>query len=459
MCGGTMKKLRKFNAGMALGSLTAAIALFAGAPGAVAQQATGDQAVSGQAAPGGGSFPGSFLVPGTNTSIKIGGFAKGVLIYDMDAAPGAASNADVTVTSAIPLEGSLTHQLHGALRMHARQSNINVDVRTPTSYGELDTFILLDFFGQNVAQAQNGANTQNARLVLAYGTLGPLLVGQTLSLWYDGDALAETVDPTPTIGVMNGLTNRQPQIRYTYAGPNGISLALSIENPENEGVTNVAGAGAFATGTLATGGLPAGAAALDRIPDFILRARWDQSWGHIAATGIVRDMRLVAVGVPRVSETGYGGELTGHLNTFGKDTLKGQFLIGKGLGHYMSNFGPSAGLQVSALAGTTALSGLANSWGANIGYTHWWTNELRSSVTGGYERNQNQTGIITLASAQNALEKRHYGALVNLIWSPVPQVDLGIEYEWAKRQVQSAAGGVSDHGFLQRIETEAVFKF
>ena len=26
-----------------------------------------------QRAPGGGSFPGSFLVPGTNTSIKIGG--------------------------------------------------------------------------------------------------------------------------------------------------------------------------------------------------------------------------------------------------------------------------------------------------------------------------------------------------------------------------------------------------
>src|SRR6185312_13702920 len=173
MCGGTMKKLSKFNAGMALGSLTAAVALLAGAPGAVAQQATGDQAVSGQAAPGGGSFPGSFLVPGTNTSIKIGGFAKGVLIYDLGKTT---SEPDVTVVQGIPLSGSANP--HGGLRMHARQSNINVDVRTPTSYGELDTFILLDFFGQNVAANESGANTQNARLVLAYGTLGPLLVGQ-----------------------------------------------------------------------------------------------------------------------------------------------------------------------------------------------------------------------------------------------------------------------------------------
>ncbi len=44
---------------------TSAVALRAGMPDAGAP-----------AAPAGGSFPGSFLVPGTNTSIKIGGFIK-----------------------------------------------------------------------------------------------------------------------------------------------------------------------------------------------------------------------------------------------------------------------------------------------------------------------------------------------------------------------------------------------
>ena len=59
-----MTKSRKLSALTALGSLTAAVALLAGSPDA-----------SAQTAPGGGSFPGSFLVPGTNTSVKIGGFA------------------------------------------------------------------------------------------------------------------------------------------------------------------------------------------------------------------------------------------------------------------------------------------------------------------------------------------------------------------------------------------------
>jgi len=70
-----MKKVSKINIGMSLGSLTAVVAIVAGTPIAHADQAQGtnDSSESGQAAPGGGSFPGSFLVPGTNTSIKIGG--------------------------------------------------------------------------------------------------------------------------------------------------------------------------------------------------------------------------------------------------------------------------------------------------------------------------------------------------------------------------------------------------
>src|SRR6185437_7153114 len=128
-CGGKMKKVRKFNAAVALGSLTAAVALLAGAP-----------AASAQTAPGGGSFPGSFLVPGTNTSIKIGGYAKIVGIYDIKGVPAAAANVgnpDVEVPAAIPLSGSGAAGAHGALRFHARQSNINLDSRTPTAYGDL----------------------------------------------------------------------------------------------------------------------------------------------------------------------------------------------------------------------------------------------------------------------------------------------------------------------------------
>src|SRR5579871_6312653 len=69
--GGQQMKIRKLNAATALGSLTASVALLAGMQGAHAQ-----------GAPGAGSFPGSFLVPGTQTSFKVGGYIKFDYTYD-----------------------------------------------------------------------------------------------------------------------------------------------------------------------------------------------------------------------------------------------------------------------------------------------------------------------------------------------------------------------------------------
>lgn len=430
---------------MALGSLTAAVALLAGSPDANAQ-----------AAPGGGSFPGSFLVPGTNTSIKVGGFAKIVGIYDMSARQG-----DTIATDTIVLRGSANSSLGRATRLHARQSNISVDSRTPTAYGDLTTFVLVDFFGQNTSQVENQSNTQNARVVYAYGTLGPFLAGQWLSLWADTDAIVESVDPTGHVATNDGLSNRSPQFRYTFAAPGGFSAAVSIENPEVEGFAQVGAAGTPFTAN-STGGV-------DRYPDLIARVRLDQAWGHAAISGLYRDMRVTSPAVgpatgtslaaaDRANKSAYGVQASGHLNTFGKDSLKATFQAGKGLGHYMSDFRDTVtnGLVVNTATGAAAVP---YSWGANAGYTHWWTAALRSSIEAGYSHNDTESGIITAAGAQNGYDKRHYGARVNLIWSPVPQVDLGIEYDWGRRVTQTSTATTGNTGNMNRLEVESVFKF
>jgi hypothetical protein len=475
MCGGKMKKLSKFNAGMALGSLTAAVALLAGTPVASAQTTAGasdDTSVSGQAAPGGGSFPGSFLVPGTNTSIKIGGFAKGVYIFDASAADGAGVDADVVAAGAIPLDGSAAHQLHGATRIHARQSNFSFDVRTPTAWGELDTFILTDFFGQNTAQAMGGSNTQNARLVLAYGTLGPVLVGQGLTLFFDGQAIGETVDPTASIGVNNGLTNRQPQFRYTWVGAGGLSVAASVEEPVWEVVANdgtsatAAGTGPAGAALIANAAAVGGGGFINRYPDFLARVQLDQSWGHVGLGGVVREQEPRGIGVHRFSDTGWGLILGGHLNTFGKDTLRGEAIVGKALGHYLSQFGATAGVEATSLVNGVGFASTAPlSYGMNISYTHWWTNELRSTAMAGYEHLDVNTAILSANATQNAVDKMHVGGTINLVWSPVPQVDFGVEYTHLHRVTAApltAAGGViavQSTGSLNRIEGMGVFKF
>ena len=483
-----MRKVSKFNAGLALGSLTAVVALFAGASVASAQTAPGtdntqvsqaagapssaqvaqaapgfDTSVAGQAAPGGGSFPGSFLVPGTNTSLKIGGFAKLAIMDDLGATN--TVSPDVISDGDIALRGGTNSSLHGNWNFSPRQSSFFFDARTPTSYGELDTFIQADFFGQNISNSFGASNTRNARLVLAYGTLGPLLGGQTLSLWFDGDALGESVDPTASVGTMNGLTNRQGTVRYTYVAGGGLSVAASVEQPSVEGFDNSLGAANTAINASATPAPGTANTFAQKYPDFVAKARWDQPWGHIALSGVLRNQQVVTNGVARYDDSpGWGTYLSGHLNTFGKDTLRGGFMIGQALGHYLSDMGSAAGIETNSDApgGVTNDTAVTKpiSYGANASYTHWWTDQLRSTAMGGYSKvNVNTTSIITLASAQNGLDKEHIAGTANLIWSPVPQVDLGIEYTHYVRMVAGPFENTQSRGHMDRIEAETVFKF
>lgn len=446
-----MKKVSKFNAAVALGSLTAAVALLAGVTAASAQTAPGsDDTVAGQAAPGGGSFPGSFLIPGTNTSLKIGGIAKWDAIYDMSA--GISPQASqVAIPFAIPLNGTAGHAIHGSLLNDVRQSNFSFDARTPTSYGELDVFALMDFFGQQTTQNVNlnGVDSWNQRVVYFYGSLGPLMAGQTPSLWFDGQSLPEVVDPTPYVGQNDGLSNRHATIRYTYAGAGGLSIAGAVEQPNPSGFDNTTGA------TWQDLGLSGGWV---QVPDFIGKVELDQAWGHIAAAVLVRDQIVRASGV-RFSKTTWGGHISGHLNTWGKDALRGSFMVGTGLGEYLSDMGSNAGLQVSSLSVNPGVVAAPVSYGVFLGYTHWWTNELRSSLMAGWSHVDLSTSAISTQSSQNNLDKRHIGTTLNLIWSPVPQVDLGLEYSWIQRETQSKTTFIDDVGALQRIETMAVFKF
>jgi hypothetical protein len=427
----------------------------------VAQTAPGgDSSVAaGQAAPGGGSFPGSFLVPGTNTSLKIGGFAKLAIMDDLSATTSV--SPDVIAAGNIALRGSAVSSNRGNFNFNPRQSSFFFDARTPTSYGELDTFIQADFFGQNISNSFNGANTRNARLVLAYGTLGPLLGGQTLSLWFDGDAIGESVDPTASVGTMNGLTNRQGTVRYTYVAGGGLSVAAAVEQPSVEGVDNGLDGANTAINASATPA-PGGANTFSqKYPDFVAKGRWDQAWGHIALAGVLRNQHVQSVGVPAFDDSpGWGGYLSGHLNTFGKDTLRAGVMGGQALGHFLSDMGASAGIETNSATGSSTAVTKPLSFGANASYTHWWTDQLRSTVMGGFSKvDVNTSSILTSAAAQNFIDKMHIAETVNLIWSPVPQVDLGIEYTHYTRHVAGPNETVQSIGQMNRIEAETVFKF
>ena len=118
----------------------------------------------------GGDKPRTYKLPGTDTSMQIGGYVKGDILYDVKS-----QNGDSFAVSAIPLEGSVADELEGHVRFHARQSRVWFKTWTPSDLGEVRTHIEGDFEGAGGNEVFS--NSTVFRLRHAYGTLGGLLIG------------------------------------------------------------------------------------------------------------------------------------------------------------------------------------------------------------------------------------------------------------------------------------------
>src|SRR5579863_2536526 len=237
---------------VALGSLTATVALLAGLSNAQAQSA-----------PGAGSFPQSFLIPGTNTSLSVYGTVQASFrdnwgaqhTSDAGPTPGAAANAFPTGTLALQGPGAQAgnsttaaaqNSIHGGLRGNAATTIFTIETRTPSNLGEIKTVMTTDFnllasqgnysaatTNQSIKPSQGSGNTDVPRLRWAYGTLGPWLIGQYNSAYADAALYPDISDAGLDPGYVNTANVRQPQIRYTYLAGNGITPSASIEYQES----------------------------------------------------------------------------------------------------------------------------------------------------------------------------------------------------------------------------------
>jgi hypothetical protein len=497
-------KLRKLKVATAVGSLTATVALLAGISGAQAQ------------APGGGSFAGSILIPGSNTSFKVGGYAKWDYVYNFSQQEnivggfsatslaldgcqscgligttvlgipnsGVATGAGGVVALPASIAAQAGHNMHGGSQMTASESRFNIETRTPTGYGELKTFIEGDFTNPNgLTNSQSfklGSDSSGFRLRYAYGTLGPWLMGQYNSLFRDSSAEPETLDfgGDPDAGA-----TRQPQVRYTFDYGNGLLFQGAAENPnvafEGNGVT-LAGLqqgtpGAFLVAPIASpyaaNTSTFGIGSVDKIPDFTGAVTWNQPWGHIEGRAVLRDVTArdnvpfaAAAGAGSGTNNlsinsgsfGWGMGVSGDYHTWGKDDLTLQVSGGQGAGRYISSGNnPIQDAVVDTFGNLQTIGAMS----AQIGYQHWWTDTLRSNLTGGFVYMWQPTcfgcfGVSTTGTSYALAMKDAYTVHANLIWSPVPQVDTGIEYIHGTKRAEN---GLTGEGDLMQISTK--FKF
>nr|WP_282572226.1 porin [Roseomonas acroporae] len=422
-------------------------------------------------------------IPGTDTSVRLYGFAKANLTGDLDSRV----RADTTVPMSTPLARSPANRQGGDVGFTGRRSRIGLETLTPTDLGPLRTQIEMDFAGtQPAANSIATSNPYTPRLRQAWASLGgdifQVLVGQANSVWNEG--LIETLNDATNL---NQSFVRQAQIRVTGRLAPGLTGQLSLESP----ITDYASAaGVFYPDSTLNGGA---SPAFNRAPDLLGRLTYRGDLGEVGLRGLLRQLEVNTRGTAVATTSsgdanavGWGTALHGNLAlynvlspAFGADRLLGMVYYGEGIGRYMDgSFAGQSAVTDLGLRGVGRDFGLdtVNSWGFMAGYRHFWSDKFRTNVSYAYARADYPgytNGFTPGSDAALARIRDQQQIIANLIWSPFGRVngaafspgavDVGVEYIFNRRDV---AGGASmtgaaglGHGINSRIQATAIARF
>jgi hypothetical protein len=436
-----------------------------------------------------GSFPRSFLIPGTDTSIRIGGFINLTSVYYLQGgiadsfAPNSILGANGQVQT-IGVGAASNAKGSNVFIMTAKESDLDVQTRTPTPFGEARTFMSFDWYGETAylpGGPDPGAETGDEvpRVKYAYATLGGWLAGHANSNFRDADATAETLEFGGNVGEAGRF--RTDQLRYTMpvAWGSGSALSVSIENPEVEVMTpnGICGSDAGVSSACVAPG--PGVAALEPnpakpvFPDFTGSFTVYEPQGHFNLSGVLRPSLGLSDGA-YLSRRFIGGG--GHVGLdykpgwfSPKDDFTFQFEGGTGLGGYINtstnvaletNFAAmTTGLTTGAHPASAVFARLVPSEGAEIGYVHWWTDTLRSNFNYGINHQNGLSAAILGPAEAAAANTRLQTAHVNLMWDPISFVTLGIEWMWGRRTVATVAAGLPNSNNMQALVSRIGVRF
>ncbi|MFG6108885.1 DcaP family trimeric outer membrane transporter [Stenotrophomonas nematodicola] len=340
---------------------------------------------------------GFFAIPGTDTLIRIGGYAK----LDAIADARAAGDQEQFVTSSIPVGGA--HRDVSNFTLHAKQTRFSFEARRPTRHGNLRFYLENDFFGSS--------DSYTFRLRHAYGQLGNTYAGYGYATFMDADSLPDTLDFAGPGGAGYLLV---AGIHHSVPMGKGNTLTFAAEDPDTQ---------LSAPGD--------GISAVNQAPDVTVTARMERGWGHLQLGAVARSLGYDGTaGDDR--RIGGGLQLSGSAAMGDQDLLLFGALGGKGLARYTADLTGSGMDAVVTADGRLELLSLR---GGFVGYTHYWSPLWRSNLIYGQldsERND--------ALAADAFRRSRYGVF-NLIWSPAPSWTMGMELLYGQLEQQGGQRG------------------
>ena len=375
-----------------------------------------------------GDFPGSMRIPGTDAAIKFGGRIRTAAVFTL----GPLGSEDRFLTNSIPVtEDDEAAGKGRRTTFSANTSRLNFEMRTPTGVGHMRAFLEGDFYGSTGTEKRTAF-----RLRHAYAQFRGSLVGQTWSTFSDPAANHQDLDFE---GINGENVIRQPQFRYTWQLREYFEVAAAAETPE---VSLTGGQG------------------VNLFPDLIGRVVWRfKEIGHLQEAIVLRNIRGESTDVPGDAKSafGWGASVSGVLpfRYFDlTDRLIFQLNAGRGIARYINDLS-SLGGQDAAFDPATGELHAIPAVGFYLDYEHQWKGsklgrdmKLRSSFIWSF------VTVNNLDFQPDEAYRRTNRLSMNLVFSPIERIDVGVEYLYGTRENKNGDRGSSD-----QFQVVGIFRF
>jgi len=341
-------------------------------------------------------------------SVEIYGFAMMDIGHDFKQInPNWFDTMRVTKLPSVKDEFGADHRAFASVR----QSRLGVRTSTPTALGELKTTFEFELFGTGVDEGQT-----TFRLRHAYGEVGKFGAGQTWSPFMDPDVFPNSLEYWGPTGM---VFFRNVQVRWM---PNK-NVVLALERPGASG-----DAGIYADRIEVQnvqGRTP--------LPDLTGAYKVSRGWGYFRAAGALRSIKWDDLHDDAFelsgSATGWGVNLSSNLKPSANDTIRLQYVFGEGIQNYMNDSPVDVGIVNDFSNKVTPIRGETIPIRASVIFLdHNWNQKYSTSI--GYSRQDNDN---TDGQAPSAFRVGQY-ALGNLLYTPVPNVMVGGEFQWGRRE-------------------------